>query len=250
MDFCHNPRPRARRSFIITPYRGSEGGKLQPSMPERCIEGDNDGAGCKLRVQHWRQRKTGPQFDLLVVKCETHGVAFTLYPPGYVPYGRVAVAAVDSEGQPLRQADESVLIPEFAWEQTLFCAAVDGAKRIAWPRSGANSSLGTWRSQGRYIAQTAELLGLTQTHEARLVGPLGVSEFGQRQAVAAYGRASGYETRSLAICTLVDELQLVQCDVLDMILSAGFAAGRWGRPHRWDPRHAQLYEVAPRCRSP
>lgn len=249
MDLCHNSRPLARRSFIVTPYLGSEG-KLQPIMPDRCIEADNDGAGCKLRVQHWRERKTGPQFDLLVVKCETHGVAFTLYPPGQVPYGRVAIAAVDSEGQPLRRADDSTVILPLAWEQTLFGAAADGARRIAWPRSGANSSPGSWRSQGRYIAQAAELLGLTETHEPRLVGPLGVSELGQRQAVAAYGRATGYEARSLAICTLVDELELVECDVLDMTLSAGFAAGRWGRPRRWDARLCQLHDVAHRSRSP
>ena len=249
MDPCHNPRPLARRTFIITPYRGSEGGKFRPSMPDRCIEGDKDGADCKLGGQHWRERKTGPRFDLLVVKCKTHDVSFTLYPPGQVPYGRVAIAAVDSEGQPLRRADDSAVISELAWEQTLFGAAEDGAKRIAWPRNGANSSPGSWRSQGRYIAQAAQLLGLTQMHELQLVGPLGVSELGQRQAVAAYGRARGYETRSLAICTLVDELQLVECDVLDMILSAGVAAGRWGRPRRWDARLAQLRDV-PRSRSP
>ncbi|MBW2735461.1 MAG: hypothetical protein JRH20_24010 [Deltaproteobacteria bacterium] len=217
-------------------------------MPDRCNEADNESAPCKLRVQHWRERKTGPQFALLVVKCETHGVAFTLYPPGHVPYGRVAVAAVDREGRPLRRGDDRT---ELAWEQTLFGAAVDGAGRIAWPRTGAaDGSLGSWRTQGRYIAQAAELLGLTEIQEPVLVGPLGVSELGQREAAGAYGRATGYETRGLAICTIVQELELVDCDLLDMILFAGFAAGRWGRARRWDAREAQLRDVGPRARSP
>jgi hypothetical protein len=249
MDPCHNPRPLARRSFIITPYGGADDGSLRPSMPDRCNQAAAEGTGCELRAHHWRERKTGPQFPLLVVRCETHGVAFTLYPPGHVPYGRVAVAAVDDQGKALYRADDTTVVLQLAWEQTLFGAAKDAEKRIAWPRSYDAASLQcSWRTQGRYITQASEVLGLTGSEHPSFVGGLGVSALGQREAATTYRSAGGYEARGRAVCMIVDELELTPCDLLDVILRAGFAAGRWGRPRRWDERFG-LRDVV-RARSP
>lgn len=252
MDVCHNSRPLARRSFIVTAYQGCLDGTLRPHMPDRCVEASEGGVACDLHAHHWRERKTGPQFPLLVVRCETHGVAFTLYPPGHVPYGRMAVAAVDAQGKPLHRADDTTIIPQLAWELTFFGAAQDAAKRVAWSRSGYDEAefRGSWRTQGRYIAQAAELLGLTGAEQPLLVGVLGVSALGQREAAAKYRGAEGYETRGRAVCTIVDELGFVHGNLLDMILRAGFAARRWGRAHRWDERLGQLQEVTQRARSP
>ena len=50
-------------------------------------------AGCAaalLVVHHLRERKTGPQIPVTVVQCRTHRRAFTIYPLGHVPYGRLA----------------------------------------------------------------------------------------------------------------------------------------------------------------
>ncbi len=251
MDPCHNPRPLARRSFIITPYRGSDDGSLRPSiMPDRCNQAAAEGTECEMRAHHWRERKTGPQFPLLVVRCETHGVAFTLYPPGHVPYGRVAVAAVDVQGKPLHRADDMTSVPRLAWEQSMFGASQDAAKAVAWPRSGhdAASFQGSWRTQGRYIAQASDVLGLTGSEHPSFVGALGVSALGQREAASAYRSAGGYEARGRAVCMIVGELELTPCDLLDVILRAGFAAGRWGRPRRWDERFGMRDVV--RARSP
>ena len=250
MDPCHNPRPLARRSFTVTPYWALEDGTFCPGMPDRCNQATAEGTGCQLRVHHWRERKTGPQFPLLVVRCETHGVAFTLYPPGHVPYGRVAVAAVDVQGKPLHRADDTTGVVQLAWEQSMFGAAQDAAKRVAWPRSGydAASLQGSWRTQGRYILQASEVFGLTRSEHPSLVGVLGVSALGQREAACAYRNAQGYEARGRAVCVVLDELELAQGDLLDMILRAGFAVGRWGRPRRWDEQFG-LRDVV-RARSP
>jgi hypothetical protein len=52
-----------------------------------------------LLVHHTRERKAGPQIQVTVAQCRTHRRAFTLYPLGHVPYGRLAVAPVTPDGQ-------------------------------------------------------------------------------------------------------------------------------------------------------
>lgn len=251
MDPCHGARSRAPLSFIITPYLPTEGGTLRPMVPDRCCRSEADGPPCHLLVHHWRDRKTGPEFPLLVLQCRTHGIAFTLYPPGHVPYGRCAVAPVDLEGQPLFGVDEEPCEATLAWEQTLFGAAQDAARRQAWPRRNDGApQQGCWRTQGRRIAQLGQVLGLAGAGDSVMVGPLGISALGQREAEAAYGQAKGYEARGRAVSTIASELQSVPCDLLDLILAAGFVAGSWGRAYRWDTRTRQLRPVVPRARSP
>ena len=150
MDPCHNSRPFARRPFITAAYRASADGVLRPSMPEQCIEGAaGGGLDCQVRLHHLRPRKTGPEFPLVVAECQTHGVAFTLYPPGHEPYGRVTVAPVDLEGQLLRGADGASGDRPVAWEPTIMGAAQDAAEGLAWPRDGAEptSAAGSWRTR-------------------------------------------------------------------------------------------------------
>jgi hypothetical protein len=250
MDPCHNSRPFARRPFITASYRASPDGQLRPSMPEQCIEGvGGDGVACQVRVHHWRSRKTGPEFSLLVVECQTHGIAFTVYPLGHVPYGRAAVVPVDLEGQLLRAAEGAG-----AWEQTIMGAAQDAAEGRPWPRVGGvpSSPAGSWRTQGRRITQVAEILGLTGAQASPLVGPLGVSALGHRESIEAFGEATGYRSRGAAVCLLVGELEGASWPQLDLILSAGVAAGRWGKPWRWDSASGRLgqVQVQARARSP
>jgi hypothetical protein len=253
MDPCHNSRPFARRAFIIAAYRASADGVLRPIMPERCIHGaTGDGPACRVRVHHWRSRKTGPEFPLLVAECQTHGVAFTLYPPGHVPYGRVSVAPVDREGQLLRIADGASGDRPTAWEPTIMGAAQDAAEGRAWPRSGDDwtDASGSWRTQGRRIRQAAEILGLTGLAECPLVGPLGVTTLGHRESIATFAEATGYRSRGAAVCPVVREIEVASRPQLDLILSAGLAAGRWGKPWRWDGASRRLRQVEARARSP
>lgn len=56
------------------------------------------GERCRIRQHDWRKRKTGPSVALRVLKCKSHRRAFTVYPPGYVPYGRQAWIPVDPRG--------------------------------------------------------------------------------------------------------------------------------------------------------
>lgn len=254
MEPCHVQRPFARRDFIVTPYFPDERGMLRPVIPDRCSSKAplGDSPPCELEVRHWRERKTGPQFALLVLRCCTHGVAFTLYPPGHVPYGRRPIVPVDPGGQPMRRVEDDSSERRLAWDATIVGAAIDAAGGEPWPRSSDDwtAAPGSWRTQGRYLWQLAEIFGLIGAQDSPLVGPLGVSALGQREARAAYLGASGYQARGRALCVIVRELARARCNLLDLILAAGWAAYRWGRALRWDVCAGQLGDVVPKARSP
>lgn len=265
MDCCHTSRPFARRSFIVTAYTVGDGGRFVPVMPLACVAEGASSSGddpCRIWLHHRRARKTGPGFPLTVVECRTHRVAFTLYPPGYVPYGRVAIAPVDSGGRPLHApADYGTREPatgeqsepdpgHLAWGVTLFDAAQDAARGLPWPRRNS-SGPGGWRTQGRWIVLGATILGLTSPvgRASADLGLLGVSALTQRQATAAYATARGYRGRGRAVTLPLVELEQVGSFVIDWLLVAGFVAARWGRPRRCD-LSGRLRDIAPRARAP
>jgi hypothetical protein len=186
---------------------------------------------------------------------------FTLYPPGYVPYGRVAIAPVDAEGEVLHEiadvdatvdtADNEITRP-LAWDTTLLRAARDGRDGVAWPRDGSTDAVGSWRTQGRWIAIAAALLGLTggDADHWPLTGPLDLPALTLRQASVDYASAKGYVARGRAVTLLLDALTGTGRRLLHLVLLAGCAAGRWGEALRWDPRAQVLRRIAQLARSP
>jgi hypothetical protein len=100
---------------VSAPYVEGQAGRLRPvAVLDRCpVAGV--GERCQLRKHGFRSRKTGPGFGLQRLHCELHGVYFTVYPPGYVPYARQAVAPVDERGQVVAPAEGAA-----AWRPTLF----------------------------------------------------------------------------------------------------------------------------------
>ena len=53
---------------------------------------------CATTLNGFRGRKTGPRFPIQVMWCHRHDLSFTVYPLGFVPYGRVREAPVDVGG--------------------------------------------------------------------------------------------------------------------------------------------------------
>ena len=110
MAVCHEAPPNRQRSFIVVAYAATSPRAFGPvSMPDRCVEevgGVVLATPCHIVVSHWRGRSTGPCFPICVAKCVTHNRAFTLYPPGQVPYGRVGVAPVALDGETLVRAPD------------------------------------------------------------------------------------------------------------------------------------------------
>lgn len=109
---CHGSGPLRQgirqRPFLSAPYLAGDDGRYAPAEAlDQCPFAEG-GEPCRLEKHDWRPRKSGPAIALRVLRCRTHGVFFTVYPPGYVPYGRQRLAAVDLQGAPLvRELPES-----------------------------------------------------------------------------------------------------------------------------------------------
>ena len=102
------------------------------ALPERCLLSLDGAVGtCRVSEAFWRDRLTGPRHPLLVVRCRTHGVAFTLYPPGYVPYGRVPVVCRVDDGSDVDRTG------------SLLGAALAASGGESWPSPRSRSRTGT-----------------------------------------------------------------------------------------------------------
>lgn len=265
METCHEARPRACRSFIITRYWAAEGAEFEAEIPARCVASTElDGSDCSIAIHGYRSRKAGPSHPLAVARCKRHEVAFTLYPPGYVPYGRVAIAPIDGGCQVLHDTTDAEVgegvtcnerAKQLAWNATIFRAALDGRAGLAWPRESSGGAIGSWRTQGRWLAFIATWLGLTGTEVKQwsYAGPLGVPTLTLREASAGYADAKGYVARGQAVALVLDALSAMTVTgrlLLDLLLAAGFVAGLWGKALRWDARTETLHDVTQSARPP
>lgn len=264
MPECRGSGADARRPFIVVAYAANAGGRLVASLPSSCPWHVASDGACRVWMDHLRERKTGPCFALAVVRCGLHGKAFTLYPPGHVPYGRVAVAPVSAEGalvhdaplpehevattqdrsdRPLDRSD-----PPLGWSTTVFAAAVDAAAGRAWPRKHP-ALPAHWRTQGRRLVRGARLIGIAprqagdpERHRERMGRGLGVPMLSVVAGARSWSDARGYRDRGVAIVAIIDEVERART-VTDRLLSAGTTAELWGPPSRWDAGARALRRV-------
>lgn len=194
---------------------------------------------CRVVKNGWRDRDTGPCHSLRRVKCH-HGPGYTLYPPGYAPRKRESVAPVDSAG-------EMVLVGEgdghpeqgaLAWYRTVFGAALDAAGGVGWSRGSPVGDPRRRRTQRRYMEQCAALLGLSFEMEEpvsqSIAECLGVAWLGLSDQRRVYQSAQTYLERGPVIAAVLEMIP-VDRSLSYRLLLAGFIAGLWGRPRRWDP---------------
>lgn len=108
---------------------------------------------------------TGPEHRLRVVRCRVHGVAFTLYPEGHVPYGRVPV---------LGEADEA---GEIDTKSSLVGAAVAAAWGERWQEELIFDEHGpVQRTQRRRVKWLGASVGFDQALvESSVLGELGLT---------------------------------------------------------------------------
>lgn len=211
---CHSGGSGRKRDFIIGEYRVDATGERTTELPRAgpC------GPGCRIRWHDTRERETGPGHPLLVVRCVVHGRSFTVYPPGFTPYGRQR------------------LVPEQErWEATVFEAALDAAEGERWSDIGAKG--GWWSTQWRHLVRLGVLLGLSVgEREGEQAGrALGVDLHvlvGGREGF----RAGGYRRRGRAVLAVLEAVRGAGGDVLRRLLHAGRVTGLWGRGFFVDPR--------------
>lgn len=209
---------------MVALYRPDLAGSLLPEIPAEGPCKHRPGA-CRIRAHDWRHRTTGPCFPLRVVRCRTHDLSFTLYPPGHVPYGREPVAPVSPDGEPTGNGPD-----RFAG--TIFGAALDAARGRLWPRESGGSDDPVWPTMCRRLADAELWLGiapgLSDREREERAADLDVDLLPLREA-AAIRAASGYRSRGAAVVKILEELPPGR-PLLDRFLRAGHGAGLLGEP--------------------
>lgn len=219
---------RSARPFVQVAYERDESGRLAAPLPERCPFGD-DGSECRVGFRGCRSRKTGPRLPLAVARCHCHGISFTVYPPAFVPYGRVAVVAVDVEGRRIgAEPGTSVAVAGTTWE-----AVADAAVGQRWAEAGGGK--GSRRTQGRRLALGASLFGLIADSRARerVATVLKMPALMLHEAARRHAGLERWRERAEVVLHLFG--QRLAAGRSDLLLAAGYVTGLWGRPRRWDP---------------
>ena len=205
-------------------------------MPRCCVHAVVEDEACVLVVHHVRERKTGPRIPVTVLQCRTHGRAFTLYPLGHLPYGRLAVAPVGLDGELLRSTDGEPQVDGSrppAWSTTLFGSAFAAIHattvKLTDPRWWATES-------PERLSQGAAILGvhpaLSVSAADAIAFRLEIPRLVLRQAAGAYEHARGRAARGRVLVAVLGELG--DACLLDRVLAAGACAGCWGTVTRWD----------------
>ncbi len=229
----------ARRAFVVTPYRAGASGVLEPALPAVGPCSWRDREACALEVDHVRERKTGPCFPLTVLVCETHGVGFTLYPPGHVPYGRTAVVSVAPEGGAILDGP----VGAEAFEGTVFAAALSAAQGEPWDRERPGGSARWWELQWRRLVMALRICGLSpgieEAERESVSAALGVQLLLLREQARRIAAAPGYRRRGQAVRAVLESLTRGSC-VLSRLMASGHLAGLWGAPLWWEAQTGRL----------
>ncbi len=237
MPDCHIPGPNARLPFATAPYRPGPSASLDPCvLPSTCIVGDARDGPCRIARDHRRDRKTGPEFPILVLRCYTHGRSFTLYPLGHVPYGRTAVAPVSPDGELLTSRGESQP-SRLAWTSTVVAPAFESVDRPIKRPPVADSPSWHFTEPADRLPPAAAVLGLGLPLPERVAEALAreidLPRLTLLDATRRYGRARGPAQRAGVLRGVFEQLRPDRC-LLDRLLAAGALAGRWGTALHWD----------------
>lgn len=149
----------------------------------------------------------------MVCKCRAHDVAFTVYPPGFVPYARRPLL---SQG-----ADDG--------DPSVEDIVRDAANGIAWAREAPGGTDRWWSLQCRTLGRAVKITGLDTSSDVRDAIAIGI---GVPLSLLAQGsRAVGYRQRGAAVLAVIGALGEAP---LERLLRAGALADCWGTPWRWD----------------
>lgn len=246
-------QPVTQRVFVQAPYRPDERGDLECRLPHDCPRAEA-GSPCRVGVHHFRDRTTGPCFPLVVAVCATHGPpAFTVYPPGHVPYGRVVVAPARTDGKGLlRDAD----IGTPAWGQTLLEAAQTAASGERWDRlggkrDGTSNSPAHNRTMRRHLDLAGKLFGVhpdlpSRAREA-VAERLDVPVLVLQDAKARWVASRSWTMHAQEILEAVAAIPVTR-SMPEKVIEAGAEVGLWPAPVFWRPDRRLLERSRPSVR--
>ncbi|MFC1854013.1 hypothetical protein ACFL27_27830 [candidate division CSSED10-310 bacterium] len=193
---------------------------------------------------HLRHRKTGPTHPLLVVRCQTHTCGFTLYPPGYTPYGREAVVTCDLSGHfPLSAPDETSETWSHVFKGTYFEAGLDAAIGKSWHRECPDGTDRWWPTQIRRLGVMIRWLGvdpvLDEEQREEISVALEVGQLLLNECCQMIMTQPGYRSRGQAVQRILSSLAHRPC-LIDRLLLSGHLTGLWGVPYRCDTQFGML----------
>jgi hypothetical protein len=202
----------------VSAYRQNDTGEWWVDLPDSAPCANNAKTLCRIGLHLMRERPTGPGHPLAVIRCRSHGSFFTIYPPGFVPYGRKRLPTDASEVDKGASALDAVH------------DAAD-SETARWPdwSDPAGNKPGWASTQWRQIARWGRLLGLTGQPQRtqQIATALGVPLHDHTAAGRQYRRGN-YRQRGRAIEVVVGAVVGAGA-VLQRLLRAGFIAGLWGR---------------------
>ena len=208
-----------------------------PAMPDvgPCsLQGE---PACSVSLHHIRPRSTGPRHPIWVVRCHTHGVTFTLYPLGHVPYGRKSIgSAVPTVG----------MTGANAFVGTVFEASLDAARGSPWLRVSPGGSDRWWGTQRQYLSIAMHLCGvapaMSLTLRELVAAALQIKQLACLDGSAAIADQPGYQNRGQAIRTVLEQLPSGPC-AIERLSVSGHLIGFWGTPYVWDPKTSRLRQL-------
>lgn len=204
---------------------------------DRCARAVESGC-CAISKHAWRRRKTGPGFPLRVLECRTHPHYFTVYPLGFTPYARQALAPLASTVRAAASESAAISSP---WDRTVFEAAFRAAEGKLGLRDVIHGDPVESRyATGRRRTQRAGfLLGLAAETDERVAEvvaqSLSLLGLDHRAARQAFSHARTRREQGAAIISTLHVLPTAGA-LEPRLLGAGFLVGLWGRPALWDAR--------------
>ena len=165
----------------------------------------------------------------MVVYCKTHGLHYTVYPPGHVPYGRAPVAA-SGAGAGLS-----------GWRGTVFEPAMSQGWRRKYEYGGGTC----WHTSRRWLRRSGKLLGLS----GEVTAGEGVAALLEVPLHVHAGARARFDSGRVAdeCAALTDVLSAVAVTprLWRQMMRAGRLTGLWGDAWEWtdDGRLEALFPV-------
>ena len=200
----------SRRPFVIGSYLPNDQTRLRPRVPNVCPEGESGAGGCCIVSHGWRPRKTGPFSWLKLFRCLLHGIGFTVYPQGMVPFARRS----------------------FIDNPNYFEAAVDAEQECKWPHLTPSQG-STFKTQKRHVLFLSKIFGvdpsLSETERVNAAVTLNVSTIHLREGAAKIREGQTYKGRAQVVMGVL----AIGCSGvfrLAAILRQGHAVKLWRKP--------------------
>ena len=212
---------------MVGQYYPNKDGFMDTELPENGPCRDVDGHACEIGRDHYRDRKTGPEFPILVGRCRIHQLRFTIYPIGFAPYYRKRIAPVSPDG--------SLVVEGKGAEQfagTYFDAALDAAKSQSWWHSyqEQSESLPAFTTQSMHLKRMCAWFGIAPDSDMKqqeaVIHLLGVPGQLLHDNANLIQAQPGYHNQGIAICAILDAVT-IQFSLFERIAELGAISGFW-----------------------